>query len=373
MHHRSVGFEAGVKVALGRSDDAIIRRAKARAAVAKAALAKKKELDDAIAAATAALEAVASGPAAGAATRKKSTATGPEVDAFRAALAKNEVDPEYPDEQAGHAAKGAAAVVRALEKTGLLKIERFKGALTLESITAKAGSDGVVVRDELCAPGAPEVVAIQRPLVLLEEELIQPALVRKGLRIFDPEVVTLDRLLADVELRLSSYLEGPGKPLESMIDERAQTVLPRTIKRITEVREPMHEEVKKSKGKKSPLPTKTSLRDLLMFIVDQVHRFDDALALLPDKAFRASWAETVFKDVVFRTCAPYLSQTQGISIDTAVVAGADIGTLAGRYKKETEKPKPKRESNLIFSVVIPCYVQAGTCIRPALVRVGDYS
>jgi hypothetical protein len=84
------------------------------------------------------------------------------------------------------------------------------------------------------------------------------------------------------------------------------------------------------------------------------------------------FAERVFRDVVFRSAGPYLSQTHGISIDTAVVAGADVSVLTGRYKKETTGPKAKRVNNIIFSVVVPAFSQGGTCVRPATVRVGEY-
>jgi hypothetical protein len=109
-----------------------------------------------------------------------------------------------------------------------------------------------------------------------------------------------------------------------------------------------------------------------MFLVDQVHRYDDALAMLDDRTYRSAFADAVFKDVVFRSAMPYLSQSQGISLDTSVVAGADISTLTGKFKKETAGPKPKRVNNVIFSVVVPAYNQGGTNIRPATVRVGEY-
>jgi len=109
-----------------------------------------------------------------------------------------------------------------------------------------------------------------------------------------------------------------------------------------------------------------------MFIIDQVHRYDDALSQIADRTYRGAFADRVFRDVVFRSAGPYLSQSQGISIDTAVVAGADISVLTGRFKKETGGPKPKRVNNIIFSVVTPAFSQGGTCIRPATVRVGEF-
>jgi hypothetical protein len=131
-------------------------------------------------------------------------------------------------------------------------------------------------------------------------------------------------------------------------------------------------EAAENDGKTSPMPTKTSIRDLLTFVVDQTHRYDDALALLGDRSHRAAFADTVAKDVVYRICAPYLSQTFGISLDTGVVVGADVSLLIGRFRKESTGPRPKRTSNVIYSVITPALVQGGTCIRPALVRTGEY-
>jgi hypothetical protein len=120
------------------------------------------------------------------------------------------------------------------------------------------------------------------------------------------------------------------------------------------------------------LPADTQLRDLMKFIMDQVHRGEDALALLPDRSYRGAYGELVFKDVIFRSTGPYTSKTFDITIDTTVVAGADTQALTGKFKKETSGPRPKRESMKVFSVVVPCFAQGGVTIRPATVRVGEY-
>lgn len=187
----------------------------------------------------------------------------------------------------------------------------------------------------------------------------------------DPEAVTFDRLLGEIYARLAKWSKGSGPAAAAALDARAGAILGRTAARVVEARMKLREAAE-SDGKKSPMPTKTSIRDLFAFVVDQVHRYDDALALLGERSHRAAFADTVAKDVVYRICAPYLSQTFGISLDTGVVVGADVSRLTGRFRKESTGPKPKRPSNVIYSVIIPALVQGGTCIRPALVRTGEY-
>jgi hypothetical protein len=187
----------------------------------------------------------------------------------------------------------------------------------------------------------------------------------------DPEAVAFDHLLDEIYARLANWTKGIGPAASASLDARAGASLGRTAARVVEARMKLREAAE-SDGKKSPMPTKTSIRDLLTFVVDQVHRYDDALAMLGEGSHRAAFADTVAKDVVYRICAPYLSQTFGISIDTAVVVGADVSRLVGRYRTESTGPRPKRRSNVIYSVVIPALVQGGTCIRPALVRTGEY-
>jgi hypothetical protein len=252
---RALGFEAGVRAACG--DDVLAARARARGAVLGAALAKPEELDDAIAGASSALDAITQ-------------------------------------------ASGAA--------------------------------------DE--APFT------------------------------DPEAVAFDRMLDEITTRLAKWSKGRGAAAASL-DARESAIFGRTAARVVEARMKLREEAE-SDATKSPMPTKTSIRDLLTFVVDQVHRYDDALALLDDRSHRAAFADTVAKDVVYRICAPYMSQTFGLSLDTSVVVGADASLLAGRFRKESSGPKPKRPSNVIYSVIIPALVQGGTCIRPALVRTGEY-
>jgi molecular chaperone GrpE (heat shock protein) len=290
-----------------------------------------------------------------------------EVDAFKTLHGAHLIDPQYAMDAQSEVHRTGAYLVMNLQKTGQLKVDRFEGARLVKDLTAPEG--GLVVKEELCAPGMPEVLAVDRPLVALQGKMLQPALVRKGLSSGEEDAVQLDRVLNEAAMKLASYAEGPGAIVDASLDEKGQTLLPRTIKRIEEVRQKM---LDLHKAGKKAMPSKTSLRDLLMFIIDQIHRYDDALALIADRTHRGVYADRVFRDVVFRSAGPYLSQTQGISIDTAVVAGADVSVLTGRFKKETTGVKPKRVNNIIFSVVTPAFSQGGTCIRPATVRVGEY-
>ncbi|RMG18860.1 MAG: hypothetical protein D6731_00995, partial [Planctomycetota bacterium] len=154
-----------------------------------------------------------------------------------------------------------------------------------------------------------------------------------------------------------------------LLGKTEKTIIPRTIKRITDVRQKMFRAQKKDQ---KILPPDTQRRDLIRFIIDQVHRAEDSLALIEDQTYRGAFGELVFKDVVFRSNGPYLSKHYRIAIDTDVVAGADTQALVGRFKKETSGIKPKRVNKKVWSVVIPCYSQDGVTIRPATVRVGDY-
>lgn len=290
-----------------------------------------------------------------------------EVDAFRVLHKAHLVDAQFPAESSSAIHKLGAYLTGVLTKAGVLKVERFSGARQLADLKAPEG--GLVVSEEFCEPGMPEVLAVERPLVQLGSELVQAAFARKGVPSGEAEVVELDRVLNDAAIRLRAYAEGPGAVVDVQLDDKQQTLLPRTIKRLDEVRGKMLETHKA--GKKAA-PSKTSVRDLVMFLVDQIHRYDDALALLSERAHRATFSDQVFRDVIFRSCGPFLSRTNGISIDTAVVAGADVSVLTGKFKKETTGAKPKRVNNLIFSVVVPAFNQGGTCIRPATVRVGEY-
>jgi hypothetical protein len=290
-----------------------------------------------------------------------------EIEAFRVLFRAHLIDPQYPLETQSAVHKLGAYLTGTLSKAGVLKVERFENVRQEKEL--KAPEKGLVISEEFCTPGMPEILAVERPLVLLGNELIQAAFARKGVPTDEAEVVELDRVLNDAAIRLRAYSEGSGAVVLPSLDDKSQTILPRTIKRLDEVRGKMLEQHKA--GKKAA-PSKTSIRDLIMFLVDQIHRHDDALALLEDRTHRAAFSDQVFKDVIFRSCGPFLSRTHGISIDTAVVAGADISVLTGKFKKETTGPKPKRVNNLIFSVVVPAFNQGGTCIRPATVRCGEF-
>jgi hypothetical protein len=155
-----------------------------------------------------------------------------------------------------------------------------------------------------------------------------------------------------------------------LLGKTEKTILPRTIKRITDVRNKMFRQQKKDLP---ILPPDTQRRDLIRFIIDQVHRAEDSMAIIQDQTYRGAFGELVFKDVIFRSTGPYLSKHYRIAIDTDVVAGADTQALVGRFKKETSSNiKPKRVNKKVWSVIIPCYSQDGVTIRPATVRVGDY-
>ena len=137
------------------------------------------------------------------------------------------------------------------------------------------------------------------------------------------------------------------------------------------VRTAMHEA---AGGKGAVAPQETARRDVTKLAIDMVHRVQDALATLPQhrEAYKGAFSELMFKDVVYRQLAPYLSREFGIDLDTAVVEGADAQALAGRYKEAKKGPKPKHKNKTIFSVVIPGYQMGGTTIREAMVRLGTF-
>src|SRR5262249_46361912 len=208
------------------------------------------------------------------------------------------VDPTYPADAQSDVHKTAVYLTKALEKSGALKISRFEDTKAVADCQKGAPANGLVVNEEFCAPGMPEVLAVLRPLQSLEGTMLQPAVIRKGVPTSEEEVVTLDRILNDAALRLATYGEGAGKVVEAALEDRERTLIPRTIKRIEESRQKMME---LHKAQKKPLPTKTAIRDLLMFIIDQIHRYDDVLAMMDDRTYRAAFADSVFKDVVFRS------------------------------------------------------------------------
>jgi hypothetical protein len=205
--------------------------------------------------------------------------------------------------------------------------------------------------------------------VILEGQVLQKAFLLKGVATSDNDVLELDQVLTDTLDRLRGWEEGLGAVVVAQLDEPRRAIIPRTIQRIDDVRKKMFDANEKGG---QVLPVDTALRDLLKFILDQVHRAEDMLAVLEDRSYRGAFGDLVFKDVVFRSAGPYLSKKYNIAIDTNVVAGADTQALVGKFKKDQAGPKPVRETNKVFSVVVPCFLQDGVTIRPATVRVGEY-
>lgn len=271
--------------------------------------------------------------------------------------------------------RASAYLARRLTAGGALRLERFEGARHVDDLRAALkslglGKDAVVLTWAFVPPvSGPDPVEVLRPLALSGDQVLQPALVMRGVPCADEEVVALDRTLFDVFTRLRAWSEGPGRLAEPHLKDVQQQLLPRTDKRVSEARQQM---VKATQEKGVVLPPDTARRDLVKFVIDQVYRIEDALAFLPDRSLRDAFSELVFKDVVFRGAGAYLSKHFGINIDTDIVEGADTQELAGRYKAEPGGPKPRAKTTRIHSVVVPCYTQDGTAIRPASVRAGDY-
>jgi hypothetical protein len=292
-----------------------------------------------------------------------------ELKAFKALLGARLIDPAYPDEPDNALHKAGVYLSKQLEAAGVLKVERFAGKKTIAEALAGAPADSAQVDLVFATPQDPELAQVRRPLVLLEGQVLQKAFLLKGVPTTDKDVLELDQVLTDTLDRVRTWEEGLGAVVVAQLDEPRRAILPRTISRIEDVRKKMFDA--NDKGG-TVLPVDTALRDLIKFILDQVHRAEDMLAVLPDRSYRGAFGELVFKDIVFRSAGPYLSKKYNTSIDTTVVAGADTMALAGKFKKEQTGAKPVRESNKVFSVVVPCYLQDGVTIRPATVRVGEY-
>lgn len=310
----------------------------------------------------------------GAASRLALTPPGPgqtgiELSAFHTLLESRLLDPSYDDSPDNRLHEAGAYLVGRLQAAGLIQVERFLGAKTLKEVLDKYSEEGAEVEDVFAPIGSPELAQVRRPLVLLEGRIIQPAYLMRGVPTKEEEVLEFDKVLIDSLDRLRAWQEGPGALVEGALDSKQAETLPRTIKRIRDVRQKMFDAARRDKA---VLPPDTARRDLIRFLIDQVHRAEDALAILDDQTYRGAFGDSVFRDVVFRITSPYLSRVYNIAIDTAVVAGADTTALVGRFKVESSGPKPKRLTPKIFSVVIPCYKQDGVTIRPAVVRTGVY-
>ena len=292
-----------------------------------------------------------------------------ELKAFKTLLSSRMVDPSYPARPENVLHGAAAYLAGRLEAAGVLKIERFEGKKKIDEAKAGLPKDGAEIDLVFCLAGSPELVAVKRPFVTLEGNTIQKAFLLQGVPTSDAAVLEFDQVLLDSLDRMRLWVDGPGALIDPTLDQTKRVVVPRTIQRIDEIRKKMFEAHNK---KKPVMPPDTQIRDLIRFVIDQVHRAEDGYALLPDKTYRGAFGELVFKDVVFRAMGPYLSKRFNQSIDTSVVEGADTQALVGKFKLETTGPRPKRESMKVYSVIVPAYSQDGVCIRPATVRVGDY-
>lgn len=292
-----------------------------------------------------------------------------ELKIFRILWDAHLFDPSFPAETENPLYRASLSLSSKLSNRGVLVIERFEGMTDIAAVHKKYSTEQVEIEDAFASPGSSEIIEARRPFVELEGRALQTGALLRGVITSDEVMLEYDRILSNALHRLKSWQSGAKATIESLFDEKQTQVITRTIKRIEDTRGRMF---KLAKAKKKALPAKTSRRDVIRFIIDQVHRIDDCLSILSDKNHRSYFGEMVFKDVVYRSAGPYLSKEYGISIDMSVVAGADSQALVGRYKKESSGPKPKREHRRIYSVVVPCYKQDGVTIRPATVRLGDY-
>lgn len=292
-----------------------------------------------------------------------------ELKAFKTLLASRMVDPSYAQKPDNVLHGAAAYLAGRLESAGLLKIERFEGKKQIADALAGVPQDGAELDLVFCMAGSPELVAVKRPFVTLEGQTIQKAFLLQGVPTGDAPVLEFDQVMLDSLDRMRLWVDGPGALIDPSLDQTKRVVVPRTIQRLQEIRKKMFD----AHAKKKPvMPPDTQVRDLIRFVIDQVHRAEDMYALLPDKTYRGSFGELVFTDVVFRAMGPYLAKRFNQTVDTSVVAGADTQALVGKFKLETTGPRPKRENMKVYSVVTPAFSQDGVCIRPATVRVGDY-
>lgn len=292
-----------------------------------------------------------------------------QLAAFRTLLEARLVDPSYSSSPESKLHEAGAYLAGRLSETGLLKVERFAGKTTVKDALAGYQESDVEIEEVFASEGSAELAEVRRPLAQLEGSTIQKGALMKAVPTGENEVLEFDGVLVDTLDRLRGWIDGAGSLINEQLDSSQQVVLPRTVKRISDVRGKM---LQNQAGGKLVLPPDTARRDLIRFVLDQVHRAEDALAIQDDKSYRNTFGDAVFKEVVYRVAGPYLSNKYGISIDTAVVAGADTQALVGKFKKEETGPKPKVENAKVYSVIVPCYMQEGVTIRPATVRVGVY-
>ncbi|MBL4846487.1 MAG: hypothetical protein JKY65_13250 [Planctomycetes bacterium] len=269
--------------------------------------------------------------------------------------------------------QASAYLVGRLRKTKVIEVERFKTLDTLKDFRkALKKMGGTSAGQSLWAfvpARSADRVEVRRPLVTFNGQILQPALLMRGVGVEEDEVAAFDAVLFETLELLRTWDEGLGRIADEHFEEKQRQFQKRTKVRIEGMRKQMA--TAKKEGR-TILPASTARRDLIKFLIDQIHRLGDALALLPDSSLGQAFDDLVFKDVVFRSAGPYLSRHFGVSIDTEVVAGADSQALVGRFKKEPGGRKPTTRTTRIFSVVVPCYTQEGVAVRPASVRLGTY-
>lgn len=267
----------------------------------------------------------------------------------------------------------SAYFVSRLQAAGHLSIERFRGLKTIDEFRGALASLGGKAAAHSLWTFVPEraadLIEVRRPLVLLKGQILQPALLVRGVGIASEEVAAFDAVLFDTLTLLRTWGDGLGRVADLHFAEKERSLLERTRTRL----EGMREQMASAKKEGRPVePAPTACRDLIKFMIDQIHRLGDALTILADQSLRQAFDELVFKDVVFRSAGPYLSRHFGIAIDTEVVPGADSQALVGRFKKEPGGPTPRARTTRIHSVVVPCYTQEGVAVRPASVRLGTF-
>ncbi|MBL4844937.1 MAG: recombinase family protein, partial [Planctomycetes bacterium] len=292
-----------------------------------------------------------------------------QLGAFRTLLQARLIDPSYSDSPESKLHEAGAHLASRLSEAGLLKIERFEGKRSVSEALEGYSADDAEVEEVFAIAGSAELAEVRRPLAKLEGVTIQKGALMKAIPTGEADVLEFDGVLVDTLDRLRGWIDGAGSLIEDELNSTQRQVLPRTVKRISDVRRKMFENQAASKP---VLPPDTARRDLIRFVIDQVHRAEDTLAIQEDKSYRNTFGDAVFKEVVFRSAGPFLSNKYGISIDTSVVAGADTQALVGKFKKEATGPKPKVVNAKVYSVVVPCYMQEGVTIRPATIRVGVY-
>jgi hypothetical protein len=292
-----------------------------------------------------------------------------QLSAFRTLLQARLIDPSYSDSPESKLHEAGAYLAGRLSEAGLLVVERFEGKTTVKEALASYSEDDVEIEEVFASAGSAELSEVRRPLAQLEGTTIQKGALMKAVPTDEGDVLEFDGVLVDTLDRLRSWIDGAGSLIEEELGNAERQILPRTVKRISDVRRKMLENQAASK---LVLPPDTARRDLIRFVIDQVHRAEDTLSIQEDKSYRSTFGDAVFKEVVFRSAGPYLSNKYGISIDTSVVAGADTQALVGKFKKEERGPKPKVVNAKVYSVVVPCYQQEGVTIRPATIRVGVY-